>query len=70
MLVAETGMAKETVVLLTSDGKEFVIAEAGDFDQAVSALRNSQTFQRFLVERCQSIGRIALNTTAVQPIGS
>jgi hypothetical protein len=28
MLVAETGMAKETVVLLTSDGKKFVIAEA------------------------------------------
>jgi len=60
ILVAETGIVKETVVLLTSDGKEFVIAEADDFDQEVSALRNSQTFQRFLAERSQSIGRIPL----------
>ena len=51
---------KETVVLLTSDGKEFVIAEADDFDQEVSALRNSQTFQRFLAERSQSSARIPL----------
>ena len=42
---------KETVVLLTPDGKEFVIAEADDFEQEVAALRNSQAFQRFLAER-------------------
>jgi PHD/YefM family antitoxin component YafN of YafNO toxin-antitoxin module len=51
---------KETVVLLTPDGKEFVIAEADDFDQEVASLRNSQAFQRFLAERSQSIGRIPL----------
>jgi PHD/YefM family antitoxin component YafN of YafNO toxin-antitoxin module len=51
---------KETVVLLTSDGKEFVIAEADDFEQEVAALRNSRAFQRFLAERSQSIRRIPL----------
>ena len=51
---------KETVVILTSDGKEFVIAAADDFEQEVDALRNSQSFQRFLAERSQSIGRIPL----------
>ena len=51
---------KETVVLLTPDGKEFVIAEADDFEQEVAALRNSQAFQRFLTERSKSIGRIPL----------
>jgi PHD/YefM family antitoxin component YafN of YafNO toxin-antitoxin module len=51
---------KETVVLLTPDGKEFVIAEADDFEQEVTALRNSQAFQRFLAERSQSIGGIPL----------
>ena len=51
---------KETVVLLTPDGKEFVIAAADDFDQEVTALRNSQAFQRFLADRSQSTGRIPL----------
>ena len=51
---------KETVVILTSDGKEFVIARADDFEQEVAALRNSQAFQRFLSERSQSVGRIPL----------
>jgi hypothetical protein len=51
---------KETVVLLTPDGKEFVIAAADDFDQEVTALRNSQAFQRFLADRSQSIERIPL----------
>ena len=50
----------ETVVLLTPDGREFVIAEADDFEQEVTTLRNSQAFQRFLTERSQSIGRIPL----------
>jgi PHD/YefM family antitoxin component YafN of YafNO toxin-antitoxin module len=51
---------KETVVLLTPDGKEIVISEADDFEQEVAALRKSQAFQRLLAERSQSTGRIPL----------
>ena len=43
------------MVLLTLDSKEFVIAEADDFEQEVATLRNNQAFQRFLAERSQSI---------------
>ena len=39
------------VVLLAADGREYVIAEADDFEQEVEQLRNSLAFQRFLDER-------------------
>ena len=39
------------VVLLAADGREYVLAEADDFDQEVEQLRNSVVFQRFLDER-------------------
>ena len=51
---------QEPVVLLTADGKEFVLAEADDFEQEVETLRSSQTFQRFLDERAQNPRRIPL----------
>ena len=51
---------QEPVVLLTADGKEFVLAEADDFEQEVETLRSSQTFQRFLAERSQNPRRIPL----------
>jgi len=41
------------VLLLTADGREFLLSEADDFDQEVEALRASQAFQRFLDERSQ-----------------
>ena len=52
--------SKEPVVLLTADGKEFVLAEADDFAQEVETLRRSQAFQRFLDERSRSTRRIPL----------
>jgi PHD/YefM family antitoxin component YafN of YafNO toxin-antitoxin module len=52
--------SKEPVVLVTADGREFVLAEADDFEQEVETLRNSQTFQRFLDERSQNPRRIPL----------
>jgi hypothetical protein len=52
--------SEEPVLLLTIDGKEFVIAEADDFDQEVATLRASPTFQRFLDERSQSARRFPL----------
>jgi len=51
---------KEPVVLLTADGKEFVLAEADDFEREVEALRGSQAFQRFLDERSKSASRVSL----------
>lgn len=39
------------VVLLAADGREYVLAEADDFDREVEQLRNSVAFQRFLDER-------------------
>jgi hypothetical protein len=39
--------SKEPVMLLTPDGREFVLAEADDFDTEVQALRSSPAFQRF-----------------------
>ena len=51
---------KEPVLLLTSDGKEFLISEADDFDREVETLRGSQAFQRFLDERSASKSTIPL----------
>lgn len=51
---------KEPVLLLTSDGKEFFISEADDFEREVEVLRGSQAFQRFLDERSACKRRIPL----------
>jgi PHD/YefM family antitoxin component YafN of YafNO toxin-antitoxin module len=52
---------KEPVLVLTSDGEEFILSQADDFDREVEALRNSQTFQKFLEERSQCKARIPLS---------
>jgi len=55
------------VVLLTADGREYVVAEADDFDHEVEQLRNSLAFQRFLDERSAyrtTKRRIALDVIA------
>jgi hypothetical protein len=57
---ALTMAQQEPVMLLTEDGRQFVLAEADDFDQEVEALRKSQAFQQFLDERSRSPHRIPL----------
>lgn len=52
--------ANEPVLLLTADGREFVMSQADDFESEVEALRNSRSFQRFLDERMSSRGRTPL----------
>ncbi len=52
--------ATEPVLLLTKDGREFVLSQADDFEAEVEALRTSQSFQRFLDERMSSRARIPL----------
>jgi hypothetical protein len=39
---------QEPVLLLTPDGKEFVLTEADDFEREVAGLGRSPTFQQFL----------------------
>ncbi len=51
---------EEPVLLLASDGTEFFLSEADDFDKEVEALRASSAFQRFLDERSASSRRIPL----------
>lgn len=48
------------VLLLTADGREFLLAEADDFEREVETLRVSQKFQRFLDERSRCTRRILL----------
>lgn len=51
---------KESILLLTSDGKEFFISEADDFEKEVEMLRGSHAFQRFLDDRSMCKPRISL----------
>ncbi len=52
---------KGPVLLLTRDGKEFLISEADDFEREVEALRSSRAFQHFLDDRSASKGNIPLS---------
>jgi len=51
---------KEPVLLLTSDGREFFVSEADDFEREVESLRGNRAFQRFLDERSACPRRIPL----------
>jgi hypothetical protein len=60
-LQAIINLAREgPVLLLAADGKEFLLAEADDFEKEVETLRGSQAFQRFLDERSACAKRIPL----------
>lgn len=59
----ETGLdlaRQEPFLLATPDGHEFLLDEADDFEKE-KALRNSQSFQRFLDERSRSTSHISLD---------
>jgi hypothetical protein len=51
---------REPLLLVTSDGQEFLLAEADDFDKEVETLRQSEAFQRFLEQRSRSTRRFSL----------
>ena len=46
--------------VVASDGHEFIVAEADDFDSEADALRNSSRFQSFLDQRMKSPARIPI----------
>jgi len=55
------GLAREsTVLVIASDGREFLVAEADDFEAEVEAFRNSRRFQSFLDERVDDPSRIPI----------
>jgi hypothetical protein len=45
---------KGPVLVLATDGKEFFLSEADDFEREVETLRSSPVFQRFLDMRSAS----------------
>ena len=51
----------EPVILLTSDGREFFVSEADDFEKEIDALRASRIYQKFLDERSACTRRIHLD---------
>ncbi len=51
---------QEPVLLVTSDGEEFCIAEADDFENEVKSLRESPAFQKFLDQRSACSRRVPL----------
>ncbi len=51
----------EPLLLLTGDGREFVVSRADDFEAEVEALRNSREFQTFLDQRMKAEVRIPLD---------
>ena len=50
----------DSVLVVAGDGREFVVAEADDFEAEVEALRNSARFQSFLDERMTHPGRTSI----------
>ena len=52
---------EEPVLLLTTDGGEFLLAEANDFESEVALLRASPAFQQFLDERSRSQPRFSID---------
>jgi hypothetical protein len=57
---------REPVLLVTSDGEEFCIAEADDFENEVKLLRESRSFQKFLDDRSACSRRIPLEAIEEQ----
>lgn len=50
----------EAVLIVTEEGRRYILEAADDFDREVAALGSSREFLDFLAERRQEPGRIAL----------
>jgi hypothetical protein len=51
-----TVAARESVLLVSDDGKTFIIEEADEFDREVEELGHSDRFMKFLEERSKEKG--------------
>ncbi len=52
---------KETVIIKTADGKEFLLAEIDDFSQEIELVSQNEELMNFLKERSQDTKRYKLN---------
>ena len=50
----------DAVLVVTEEGREFIVAEADDFDAEAEALRKSPRFQSFLDQRMSDKVRIPI----------
>jgi hypothetical protein len=55
-----TMAARESVLLVSDDGKTFIIEEADEFDREVEELGHSDRFMKFLEERSKEKGVIPI----------
>jgi hypothetical protein len=60
-LAAVMRLAEREPLLIVSEGQEFVLSPADDFEAEVQALRNSACFQEFLDARRKEGGRVTLD---------
>ena len=52
---------EENLILKTSDGREFILAEVDDFDREIALTRQNVELMKFLDERSQEKKAFALN---------
>jgi hypothetical protein len=55
-----TMASNESVLLVSDDGKTFMLEEADEFDREVQELGNSDRFMKFLEERSKEKGVIPI----------
>ena len=55
-----TMASNESVLLVSDDGKTFILEEADEFDREVEELGNSERFMKFLEERSKEKGVISI----------
>ena len=55
-----TMASNESVLLVSDDGKTFILEEADQFDREVEKLGNSKRFMKFLEERSKEKGVISI----------
>jgi hypothetical protein len=55
-----TMASNESVLLVSDDGKTFMLEEADEFDREVQELGNSDRFMKFLEERSKEKGAIPI----------
>ena len=55
-----TMAADESILLVSDDGKTYILEEADDFDKEVETLGKSQKFMTFLENRAKAKGTISI----------
>jgi hypothetical protein len=59
-----TMASAESVLLVTPDGKSYILEEADDFEREVEQLATSERFMQFLSGRSKETGAISIEQVA------